>query len=825
MRHSAKLFFVLPLLASTMLSAPVQAQIRVIPAGTNNPYLRDAVFFNYNVYGHGVSTGRILFNGTGVVHEGGSLEIHGRPDTTNTSTMTNNGLIHLYSGFLITTAPGRITNNGTFRNDGTFTNGPAFQSFLNNGVIENQSYFFNAGRLDNHGRFETSGWIQNSSTFNNYGTIDNYGYWQAGGNIIQDAQGEIIGWNERGTVNNYGTFNSYDTYTGSLRPEGRYHDPESRISGAITNAATGTINFYADKGQKHSVRITGEGSINKYGAAELELTGDSSSFAGTTAVQQGTLRVNGSLGGAIAVGNNAALAGSGVLGGVTMQSGSRLSPGAFDHGVGMLIINESLSMQSGSVLDVDLLASGIGGGDHVRVQQGADIQGASMQINTLNPKTSYQNGRKYAVLYAAGGLTGTFADVVSSSAFLTGTAEYTANQVNVIISVMETPMVGSGQGIRTVFGRAAETPNQFATAYALDYLTQEGESLELYNSLLMLNTGEAQNAFDQLSGSSHASTQSGLATVSQTVGNMLNSRLSLASLATATPAARIAYGGDEWASFAADSDSISFWTRALGSRGSLDGSTNGGGLDHRTGGILFGGDALLGDWRAGLMAGYSQSDFSSAGRHNEDESNSYHIGAYGGRAWGSLALRSGIHYSWHDIDSSRIIVIPGYAGQLEGDYDASTTQAFAELGYTFKADALEIEPFINLSHLYLSSDSFTESGGAGALHVDSDNAHISYASFGLHGRHALTLGEWNGMANGTLGWQHAFGDTTPSAAMSLNAAPFVVDGAPIAQGAALVGFGLGFALSDDATLSVNYQGQYARDAKQNSVAAQVKLAF
>jgi subtilase-type serine protease len=52
---------------------------------------------------------------------------------------------------------------------------------------------------------------------------------------------------------------------------------------------------------------------------------------------------------------------------------------------------------------------------------------------------------------------------------------------------------------------------------------------------------------------------------------------------------------------------------------------------------------------------------------------------------------------------------------LAADYKANTTQLFAELGWRIKREQSEFEPFVNLSHVNVSSDGFYQRGGAASL--------------------------------------------------------------------------------------------------------------
>src|SRR5690606_34754640 len=128
-----------------------------------------------------------------------------------------------------------------------------------------------------------------------------------------------------------------------------------------------------------------------------------------------------------------------------------------------------------------------------------------VRVTALDPRTSYQDGKTYVIIDAAGGANGTFTGVTTKSAFLTPTLCYAANTVVLGIAVASTdpgpdpdpgtnpnpnPNPGTDPDPGTanpppVFGAAALTGNQVATAAALDTLVQSGEALALYNNLLM----------------------------------------------------------------------------------------------------------------------------------------------------------------------------------------------------------------------------------------------------------------------------------------------------------------------------------------------------
>ncbi len=116
--------------------------------------------------------------------------------------------------------------------------------------------------------------------------------------------------------------------------------------------------------------ITGSGSFRKQGSGRLDLTGNSSAYAGATLVQAGELSVGNALGGSVEVSLNAILSGTGTIGGNVSVAGTQTPGGT--GAVGTQTINGNLSYASGSILSWDLLANNasIGSYDQISVPNG-----------------------------------------------------------------------------------------------------------------------------------------------------------------------------------------------------------------------------------------------------------------------------------------------------------------------------------------------------------------------------------------------------------------------------------------------------------------------
>ena len=122
--------------------------------------------------------------------------------------------------------------------------------------------------------------------------------------------------------------------------------------------------------------------------------------------------------------------------------------------------------------------------------------------------------------------------------------------------------------------------------------------------------------------------------------------------------------------------------------------------------------------------------------------------------------------------------------------------------------------------VHLDTASFTETGGVSALAGTGHKEDVGYSTLGA--RLATYYLLQNGMAlipRASVAWQHAFGDVTPTAALSFQSigSGFNTLGVPIARDAALVEAGGDLQLTAQAKVGVSYAGQLANSAHDHSV--------
>jgi outer membrane autotransporter protein len=602
-----------------------------------------------------------------------------------------------------------------------------------------------------------------------------------------------------------------------------------QAASVVFGSGTGTIVFnHTETDYTFAAAISGDGTLD-FDSGTTTLSADNSGFTGTTTVDDATLIINSVLGGTLQINGGGTLSGTGTIGTTTLASGGTISPGLAGT-IGTLTVTGNLTFETGSTYAVDISSSA---SDQILVSGTADISGGTVSVTALDAETSYQTGQTYTIL-SAGTVTGSFAQTLTSSAFLdvsTATVDNTA--------VLTIALRTSG-GSNAVFTPVARTTTQSAVASSLDTLEQSGTSLELYNELLMMSEDEAVETFQQMSGDVYASERSALASNALAVNTTVNSRIRSVFDGVAAPsvpvlgyaedtgsstddAPFVAVGAHNGPAQAVAAERFAVWGSAFGSWGTMDGTDGASDTDTASGGVLTGIDKLFLDTvRLGAFAGYSHSTFDTSS--SSGNSGNYHAGLYGGTELGHIALRSGLSYTWHDVSTSRRV---SYLGQtLKGSYNASSFNVFGELGYRMDLGSNAFEPFAGLAHTQLETDGLTETGGSAALTVDSSTMDTTYTTLGLRASREFLVHGVSLTARGSAAWQHAFGDLDPlTTARFISGDSFSVSSTPIDENVAVLEAGFDIKPTANAILGFSYTGQIGENAVENGVNAKLRMKF
>lgn len=610
------------------------------------------------------------------------------------------------------------------------------------------------------------------------------------------------------TVSDNGTW----TNTSALYVGNEGHGTLIIEDGGSVSATNATI--AAAQGSTGTVVANGNGIVwSNSGGLAIGGAGEAELVVGTgaTVLAQGailaaalptssaTVTVDGVLAGlgGITFNANSHLSGTGIVttaGGTTTMNGT-IAPG---NSIGTLGIVGDYVQNAGSAYEVEIDAAG--NSDLIDVSGIATITGGEVVVV---PFPDLAIATPYTILTAAGGVTGQFDGASMASAFLTPILSDDLNNIYLTIQQSAT------------FESAAMTPNQIATAQGTDSLPT---SNPVWTAIAMLpDAPSAQFAFDQLSGEIHASAKTALLEDSRFAREAALDRL------------RNALGGAGTTSGLAEQEmegSATLWARGFGSWSHWDSDGNAATLSRNIGGLFVGGDSeIFENVRFGLMGGYSRSSLNVSDRASSGTVDSYTLGAYAGGEWDAFSLKGGLAHSWHSLDTSRSAAFTGFSDSLSASYNARTFQAYTEAAYTLEHGAVRIEPFANLAYVNLSTDAFTETGGAAALSALGQSANATFTTLGVRGETQVDLGGIATTLSGGIGWRHAFGDAPTSTHSFAGGNAFTVAGVPLARDTLVLDAGLEIDLTDNAKFGLGYSGQIGSGLSDHGVRANLAVQF
>ncbi|MBB2495674.1 autotransporter outer membrane beta-barrel domain-containing protein [Aquipseudomonas ullengensis] len=265
------------------------------------------------------------------------------------------------------------------------------------------------------------------------------------------------------------------------------------------------------------------------------------------------------------------------------------------------------------------------------------------------------------------------------------------------------------------------------------------------------------------------------------------------------------------------------WARAYGGYGSWDAGSGSPRLERRSGGLLVGLDRpLQGMWVAGVLAGAGRSEL-QAEQGGDSDVDSYHLGGYAATRFYQLGFKLGATYSWHELHSER-----HRAGQsLHADSRAGSAQLFGEASYSLDFRDFSLEPFAGLAYVQLDADHLREHGGDQALRLQSEAQDGSYLTLGWRAATSWQVAQRKLVGRASLAGRHGFVDAQMrgTAVRLSSGISEALEGREFERDNLRLDLGLDYELSQDLYLGLTYAGQYAEDARDNSLAGRLSLRF
>lgn len=780
-------------------------------------------------------------------------------DTTITNNLTWNGTISniatvpgslaIFNNSATGTVSGLVTNAGTTTNSGTLNGGLSniagtttstgtINGGLTNSATVNASGVVNGAIANNAGTFTTTGALSSNSTFTNaagatlavgastyslQGLLTNSGAVTVANGATLDASTGGVTNNASGTITVAagGTVKDDLNNAGAVTNNGAYVANVATNTGAgnITNNGVWTGNVLSNTATINN-NLTWTGTVSNAGTFNNNTGGTVSGLLTNTA---GTTTNNGALNGGATV-SGGTFAGSGTVTNLNV-SGGTFAPGNGTPGTFMTVTG-NLAFQSGAMY---LVALNPTTASLAKVGGTASLNGTATAVYIAGNYVS----KKYTILSATGGVSGTFGSLVNTNVptNFTSTLSYDANNayINLTLNFVPNPAPNFGPGLNINQQNVANTLlNFFNTTggipLALGSLTPTG----LTQASGELGTGIIQSAIkaddmflNLLLDPTVAGRAGGLPSgpaASQFAADD-EEALAYAAKRRASSAERDAYAMATKAPYFAPQpvNRWSVWGAAYGGSASTDGNAIVGSHNTTTRayGVVGGADykitpnTLIGFALAGGGTNYSLSDALGSGR-----SDLFQAGVFGRQNIGAAYLSAALAYGWHDVTTNRTVAVPG-GDVLQARFRAETFSGRFEGGYRFATPLAGITPYVAAQVISFNLPAYAEQvlGGAGvfALNYAAQTTTATRTELGLRTDKSYAVQDGIFTLRGRAAWAHDYNNDRAVTAVfqALPGATFVVNGARANPDGALVSAGAEMKWLNGVSLAATFEGEFS----------------
>lgn len=367
--------------------------------------------------------------------------------------------------------------------------------------------------------------------------------------------------------------------------------------------------------------------------------------------------------------------------------------------------------------------------------------------------------------------------------------------------------------IRTSLKKGEATMASVATTAAgaaIGAAIESAPESDVFKDFVSSSTQEVLNTYDSLGSDLHMAVQNA------TIVNATTLARTIKDQATHFGSARTA----------TLDNGIELWATGIGSWSNVDagGASVDMDVDYYAG--FIGGEMAYGDDnKVGVFFGYGSTE-SDADADGKVESDDIHLGVYGENVFNQVGVAYGFTYTMQDRDSSRALLFKDQLGFNAVSYDADVMQLFGEVSYKgFNSDAFSVEPYVGLSYMRVSADSFTETVAGHSVTTELDDQNVGVGMIGVRGSVPFSLGSVGMAVKGDVAYMQYFGDNEATAKMRIGDAGVAELTGEELTGMGAVSLGVDAALGKNTTFGLSYTGAYGSDVTSHGVSATLRVAF
>lgn len=548
--------------------------------------------------------------------------------------------------------------------------------------------------------------------------------------------------------------------------------------GRIFNQANLVMNNAAN--ETLSNQLLGQGQFTKQGAGTLTYRGNGTDFIGQTNIQNGTLNLQSTLNGKTTVENQGRLTGNGQLQNLDVLSGGTLD---LNQSFNRLNISNDLNIDKGAILNISTnptdakATGGVDVGGTARLNGGTILHvGAGSNYNILS---------EYNILTVKKGRIGTFDQVSSNFSFLTPQLKYTDQTVTLQLLRNDKK-----------FNSVAENTNQIQVANHLEKL---GLGSQLYDVVAKQTATQARQSLNQLSGEGYTALGMNATQDLQDTARFITEQKNTES---------------------------AIWLKGYGKK--INNSSDTFNTQYNNYGALVGAETKINDTAyLGALLGQGKGTNKVSERGFSAKDNNTQLGVFARYENNQTGGTVGLIGRFASASVKRDIVLDSLRLKATADTDIRSGQIFGE--YWIKSNTpITLEPYIRLSHIVSQVGSFKESNaGAATLSGKKSTTDTTFSTLGLRTAYQLPNALEKLSLSAGIGWTHALGDLNGVSNLSIAGlqSSYKVEGTQISKNTFVTNVGLHAEISKQFALGLTYDGEFAKDNKNNTAALNLTYKF